>query len=1556
MNSQLLIFLATLIGVSPTYSATTHTTPVSDKVVCAVPDKQDFQIPDRVHLTGWLGTRITANEVNRLADINTAGLLDGFRNRPGKQAWDGEHVGKWLHAATLAWVYTGNPALRQKLDYVAAELIKCQLPDGYLGTYMEKNHWTEWDVWVHKYNLVGLLTYMRYTGNMEPLPACQRMGNLLCNTFGDAPGRRDIIRAGYHAGMAPTSVLEPMVLLYRFTGDPCYLDFCNYIVRAWEQPNGPHIVSRLLEQKGVNKVGNAKAYEMLSCLNGALELYRTTGDRKLLDACRNAWQDIVDNRLYITGSASSKERFLNDGVLPNDMASNICETCVTVTWMQVNLQLLRLTGESKFGDQLEKTVYNQLMAAQKPRGDDWCYYTPLEGRKPYDKSTTCCHSSGPRGIALLPTFAITTDQEGAVINLFDAGTAQVALRDGTPVTFKIETLYPSDGKILITVETAATKEFSIKLRVPAWCKENSISPAGAKIGSDGYAVLHREWKSGDTIELNLKLEPCVVVGDHTNQGKVAIVYGPLVLAADGSLLTGDIHDINTVAMTGTDLKTLDIRAEPAPAEMKTWAGSQVFRINVVARSADNSTPSNTPSRIGLVPFADAGVTRKPYRVWLPLAGQPNANVLLGGVESRSRQGNQTGSINDDDPYSFATTYDGQSAKEDWFAVTLAQPVTASRVVFIHGKIFHDGGWFDASAGKPRVQIQHTAGGPWETIGELGDYPATTATDSKELLWYNDQFTLKLATPATFVAVRVIGVPASGDNPKRAFASCAELQSFSEGSSLTHLLHADSNSPVSAQRTVEPVVPPKAAPFFPADVCLLDGPFKLSRDAEANYLLSLDVDRLLAPYRIEAGLKPKAPQYPGWETNTLPGVALGFYLSGISCLANGAGNQEFTRRLDYILDELEICQKATGGYLLGTRNGRAIFARVEKEGKFEGFAPWEQGAAEPYYALEKIFSGLRDAYRIGGRPKALHIETRLGDWLDGHMSHLSDSQMANLMTVEFGGMNWVLSDLYADTGDARYLALSRRWQDKTVFDGPAAGKDDLAGKHANTQFPKFSGLAARYPFSGDPADLKTAVFFWESVVRHHSYVTGGNSIAEHFGPPDKLNNRLSQFTAENCNEYNMLRLTQLLFNIQPKPEYAEYLERTLFNHILSAQDVRNGRICYFLPLKPGASRAPEGLFDVFSCCVCSGFDSYSKNSGYIYSHSADGLYVNLFVASEVNWKEKGLVLRQETKFPDEDTATFHFNLREPARFSFYLRYPAWAAEGITVQVNGAAQNLAAAPGEFFALDREWRDGDTVVFKAPLALRYETMPDNQDRVALFAGPILLAGNLGPVADPAADEPDYLPLLVPEGKPVGQWLQATGTPLTFKTTVARPREIVVQPFFRLQGCSYAVYWDRVTPAGWETHVKDCNELRAKVQQLEARTVDKTLADDLASETSHQLEGENNSSTGRGNRGLAMHLTWRQVKAGQSISYRMKVSRDKPVAIRCRYLVEIYPKNEFDIQVDGTTIAHEKTRDFIGEAAVEYPVPPEITKGKDEIRVVIRATAGKTSNKLAELRVLKN
>ena len=753
-------------------------TPLPEKVPCAVADKQDFQIPDRVQLNGWLGTRITANEANRLAQIDTDRLLEGYRKRPGRQSWDGEHVGKWLHAATLAWVNTGDAALRAKLDTTAAELCKCQLADGYLGTYLDQNRWTAWDIWAHKYNLIGLITYIRYTGNTAPLATCTRMGDLLCKTFGDAPGQRDIIPSGEHMGMAPTSVLEPMVLLYRFTGEKRYLDFCNYILRAWEQPNGPHIVSRLLELKRVDKVGNAKAYEMLSCLNGALELYRTTGDKKLLAACINAWEDIFANRLYITGAASYREHFHDDFDLPN--VNNVGETCVTVTWLQFNAQLLRLTGEWRFADELEHVALNQLLGAQKPDGTAWGYYVQMEGKKPYSATLDghCCLSSGPRGVALLPTFAITTDDDGVVINLFETGTAHLKLRDGTPVTVQIDTHFPADGRILINVTPAVPKRFGVKFRSPTWASSTEIKASihdykDTSSSTDFYSCLTGEWLPGSTIALKLNFGLRIILGHHLNNGKEALRYGPLILAADDSLLAADNQNINSIAIEKLGFDKLAVTPEAATGVWKTWPGAQVYRINAVTRRGGQ------PISIRLVPFADAGMTGARYKVWLPLAGQPRANVLLDGAESRSRQGNQNGSINDDDPGSFAVTYDGKSAKEDWFAVTLPQPATVSRVIFTQGKIYHDGGWFDASAGKPRVQIQRTAGGAWETIGELADYPATTATDAKKLKWGNNQFTLKLKTPVTFVALRVIGTPASGDNPKQAFVSCAELQAFAE---------------------------------------------------------------------------------------------------------------------------------------------------------------------------------------------------------------------------------------------------------------------------------------------------------------------------------------------------------------------------------------------------------------------------------------------------------------------------------------------------------------------------------------------------------------------------------------------------------------------------------------------------------------------------------------------------------------------------------------------------------------------------------------------------------
>jgi uncharacterized protein len=585
--------------------------PVPDAVTPAIADRQASQVPDRVHLTGWVGTRMAVSESNRLVKVDVDRLLEGYRRRPGRQSYDGEHIGKWLHAATLAWVNTGDPALRQKLDFVAAELVKCQLPDGYLGQYLDKDRWTEWDVWSHKYNLIGLTTYMRYTGNLSPLPACRRMGDLLCRTFGDQPGQRDIIAAGWHKGMAPTSVLEPMVLLYRMTGEPHYLQFCKYILRAWDQPNGPKIISTLLTAKRVDKVGNGKAYEMLSCLNGALEYHRTVGDPEILQACLNAWQDIVDHRLYPTGTASYREFFHGDFDFPN--VDDVGETCVTVTWLQFNAQLLRLTGEKRFADQIEKTVLNQLMGAQSCDGTKWGYYVQMEGIKPYTNNLdgNCCLSSGPRGIALIATFALTTDSDGVVVNLYDSGTAQLALADGTPVTIATQTQYPADGDVEMTVTTAATNPFAIKLRIPAWCEDATVEVNGAKangtIGTDGYLAVQRLWQNQDKIGLHLKIGPRILIGDHKNQGKLACFYGPLVLAADAAVSGFPTSEAPDFSVPDADPNQLRIIPETQTEIPKSWPDTKVYRLS----------DGGTILAMRLVPFADAGATGADYQLWLP---------------------------------------------------------------------------------------------------------------------------------------------------------------------------------------------------------------------------------------------------------------------------------------------------------------------------------------------------------------------------------------------------------------------------------------------------------------------------------------------------------------------------------------------------------------------------------------------------------------------------------------------------------------------------------------------------------------------------------------------------------------------------------------------------------------------------------------------------------------------------------------------------------------------------------------------------------------------------
>ncbi|HEY3322003.1 MAG TPA: beta-L-arabinofuranosidase domain-containing protein [Planctomycetota bacterium] len=754
------------------------------KVPEKMPDVLQLLSPADVKLEGYLGTRVSNSEKNRLLVVNEEELLAGFRKRPGKQAWIGEHVGKFLHAATLAWVNTNDAELRAKIDRVASELIKTQDADGYMGTYAPEKKWTSWDVWCHKYDLLGLLTYYQFTGNAPALEASRKIGDLLINTFG--PGKRSIIKAGEHVGMAATSVLEPVVQLYRFTAEEKYLDFAKYIIASWEEPGGPNVLKTLTDVKAVNKTANGKAYEMLSNLVGLCELARVTGDKQYLTPCLNAWEDIVAHQLYITGSCSRGEHFGPDYDLPNIAKANVGETCVTTTWIQLNLQLLRLTGLARYGDELERSYLNHLSSAQLPDGSKWCYYTSLVGTKPYGNSTNCCLSSGPRAMALAPQAAYLKYQtkegvDGVIVNFFETSKVTMKL-GGQNVTIEQKTDFPLKGSSVITLKMDAPVQFDLKVRAPKWSDPLGlrlhVSDPDFTVAADAgdWSVLPaHQWKNGDQITLTFSLATKLVPGEHGNAGKAALTWGPIVLAHDAKQNPGQ-PSAAQLALALEPVKAAELKPV-APASLPAGVdAATALAFEVPMRGAGDAQPKNAK----LVPFAVAGADGGYFQVWLHWSVEklPAPSLLMDGKEKRSRAGNMQGSINDGDVATIACTFNGKAAEQDWYSVELDQPATFKRVVFAHGKSFHDGGWFDASAGKPQIQVRREKGGEWEKVGELADYPATTAADAKGLQ-DGQIFTLKLNEAIKAVGVRITGKPASGDGPQQAFSSCAELQAFAE---------------------------------------------------------------------------------------------------------------------------------------------------------------------------------------------------------------------------------------------------------------------------------------------------------------------------------------------------------------------------------------------------------------------------------------------------------------------------------------------------------------------------------------------------------------------------------------------------------------------------------------------------------------------------------------------------------------------------------------------------------------------------------------------------------
>ena len=594
--------LATLLLALPALGlAATPTSPVPYKVSSAIPEVVRFSELSQVRIQGWLGDRIDANGRSRLLVVDTDPLLAGYLKKPGKQEWIGEHVGKWLDAATLAWAYSGDPALKEKLDRVAAQLMGAQEPDGYLGTYLPAQRFglfpgADWDVWSHAYNMIGLLSYYRYTGNESALAAVRRVCDLLIATF---PSQKSILAAGTHEGMAATSVLEPVVELYRLTGDRRYLEFAHYIVRAYDEPGGPAIVQTLLKGMGVNRTANGKAYEMLANLMGICDLARVTGDRRLLEAVTNAWTDIVRNRLYLTGTASLFEHFSQDHELPNSDDDHVGETCVTTTWIQLNLKLLELTGGAAFADEVERSLYNHLSAAQNPRGDDWCYFTPLDGTKHYDKGITCCHSSGPRALALAPESAYLQGEGMLYVNTFEPSRVRFLLGDQA-VELVQETGFPRIGQSVVTVHAPRAVRFALRIRVPDWAAPLRIGDQ--EFGAGWATIREKTWNDNDQVHFTYSLRGRVIRGEYANFSRVAFAWGPYVLAADA------------IRNPGLEsLEALPMNAVVEPSLLDTKVGLQF--------SAKATRPwDGKEVSVELVPFADAGSSGGQYSVWLRTGG------------------------------------------------------------------------------------------------------------------------------------------------------------------------------------------------------------------------------------------------------------------------------------------------------------------------------------------------------------------------------------------------------------------------------------------------------------------------------------------------------------------------------------------------------------------------------------------------------------------------------------------------------------------------------------------------------------------------------------------------------------------------------------------------------------------------------------------------------------------------------------------------------------------------------------------------------------------------
>ena len=761
-------------------------------------------------------------------------------------------------------------------------------------------------------------------------------------------------------------------------------------------------------------------------------------------------------------------------------------------------------------------------------------------------------------------------------------------------------------------------------------------------------------------------------------------------------------------------------------------------------------------------------------------------------------------------------------------------------------------------------------------------------------------------------------------------------------------------------------------FEISDVRLLESPFKHAQDKNIEYLLALEPDKLLAPFLIEAGLKPKLEGYGNWENTGLNGHIGGHYLTALSLAWAATGDERMLNRLNYMLGELERAQSHSGnGYIGGIPNGKKLWEDIAQANvRADLFSLNEYWV--PWYNLHKTYAGLRDAWVYTGNEKAKTMLLALADWTWLTLQGLTSTQFDHMLRTEHGGMNEVFVDIAEISGDKKYLKLAQQFSHQAILEPLLNERDELDGLHANTQIPKVVG----YQRLAEVADFQTwedaAVYFWDQVVNNRTVAIGGNSVREHFHPSNNFESMISDIEGpETCNTYNMLKLTKGLYRGNPQAKYVEYYERAIYNHILSSQHPQTGGLVYFTPMRPQHYRMYSQPDTAMWCCVGSGIENHSKYGEFIYAHKGNNLYVNLFIPSELNWAEKNIRISQTNTLPDTDTTTLKINGK--GKFTLNLRYPAWVKAGeLKLAINGRNKKVKAAPGETIELKRRWRNGDKVEVTLPMHIELEQMPDKSDYYAVTYGPVVLAAAANPIKDETlnvfSDDSrmghiaqaemcslDSAPMFLSETPELAdKIIRLPGNDLAFTANdivqQSNAGELVLVPFFRVHDSRYMLYWPYYNKLGLAEKKATQAAHEKALMTLQQATVDKVAPGEQQPEADHFFKGDNTEA------GVHKGRHWRHARNGW-FSYQMNDKNAETKFVRLTYYGLDYGRS-FSILINGIELAEVNLVEGHGDTfyTVDYPLTEKvrvsIAKGKFELK--FKAAAGSTAGGIYGVRLM--